>query len=459
MKITILAIGSRGDLQPAIALGKALQQRGHSIVIFAGVNFHSWIKQHGLIAAPTKLNMQALMNSHGGQEWVRQGHKPLVQMRLMKQLINKYGWQIMWDAWQACQGSDAIISSFTSDVYAVSLAEKLNVPHISMALQPSLMATRSGGAIMNAPRPHKESLINYWFSKLFLERVPWQLYGALNNQLRKALGLSKQSARQNKAARQQTLILHAYSPEIVPQPTEWPPNVHTTGYWFLEDNTDWQAPPELLEFLNNGFPPVYIGFGSMSDHDPVALTQIAIGALQLSGQRGIIQSGWTELSSAQLPPNIFTLQAAPHHWLFPRMAAIVHHGGAGTTATGLHAGVPSVIIPYFTDQPFWGDRIYRLGLGTKPIKRYKLTEENLAQAITNAVTSAYIQEQLDEISPQLRAEMGLAKAVALIEQKLGIAALKNYKLPNQSSPKISFRASSRAFTSASSSSSSALSKP
>ena len=418
MNITMIAVGTRGDIQPAIALGKALKQRGHRVRILASSNFRNWIHQHGLESAEATVNIQQLMESEGGVEWVEKGHNPLVQGRIMKRLLDQTGWALVWEAWQACEDADAIISSFTSDAYVTAMAEKLNVPQISMPLQPALIATRDGRSVMNAPFPNRTTAINRWFSQLILEPYPWQMLGDLTTRLRQELQLPPQSAKENKAARQKILTLLAYSPHVVPHPTDWPPNVHTTGYWFLDEQPNWQPPAALQAFLDAGSPPVYIGFGSMTGRNAAQTTNLILDALAISGQRAIVGSGWAGLGSKSLPDSMFQIESVPHSWLFPRMAAVVHHGGAGTTAAGLRAGVPSFIIPHFADQPYWGLRVHALGVGPKPQPRHKLTAQKLADGIETAVSDPTIKQNAAALGAKICAEDGVANAVTLIENHL-----------------------------------------
>ncbi|MCE7983893.1 MAG: glycosyltransferase [Caldilinea sp. CFX5] len=413
--ITIIAYGTRGDVQPALALGKALQAGGHQVRLLAGANFGAWIKQHGVTPVPAVVDMQAIMAGPDGQEWVERGHNPLIQMRLMKRLIDRTGWPMMIDAWEASQGADLLISSFTSDSYALAIAEKLGIPQVTMPLQPALIATRDGRAIPNAPLPNRVSPLNYWFSKWVIEGAGWQLTGPLTNRLRtELLGLPPQSAAENLAARRRLVTLNAYSPHVVPQPADWPAHFHTTSYWFLAEESHWQPPPALLDFLAAGEPPVYIGFGSMTGRDPAGLTRLLVAAVQQSGRRVILLSGWAGMGQITLPPSIYCLDAAPHEWLFPRMAAVVHHGGAGTTAAGLQAGVPSILIPHFADQFFWGQRIAALGVGPQPIPRHKLTVDKLATALRIVTSDAAMQRRAADLGAAIRQEDGVGCALAVL---------------------------------------------
>ncbi len=189
-----------------------------------------------------------------------------------------------------------------------------------------------------------------------------------------------------------------------------------TGYWFLDPEEAWTPPADLAEFLQAGAPPIFIGFGSMSPRDPAAMMQVILQALARTQQRGIILSGWGGLHAADLPDAVYMLDSIPFSWLFPRVAAVVHHGGAGTTAAGLRAGVPSIIVPFFADQPFWGQRVADLGVGSQPIPRKQFTADRLAQAIEIAVTDQAMQQRAADLGAAIRSEDGIARAVEVIDQ-------------------------------------------
>jgi sterol 3beta-glucosyltransferase len=422
MKITIIAYGTRGDVQPLVALGTALAVQGHRVRMVASPNFNRWIQDHGLEAAPATVDIQAMMVGEGGHEWVEQGTNPIRQMRVMKKLLDHHGPAMMRDAWRACEDAEAIVSGFTSDVFAVSIAEKLGARHISTPLQPVLVATRSGAATSSAPLPGRASVLNYLFGKLLIEPAGWRLLGTINNRFRReTLGLPEQSYKENRAGLRRMLVVQGYSAQVVPHPHDWPPNIHTSGYWFLDERHDWQPPEDLLEFLEAGDAPVYIGFGSMAGRDPQALTRLIINAAAQSGMRTVLQSGWAGIGATPLPSSVYLLEAAPHSWLFPRMRAAVHHGGAGTTAESLRAGIPTVIVPHLADQPFWGSRVAALGVGPRPIPRNKLTAEKLAEAIRWATEDPEVQERVSRLGAQLRVEDGIGAAMEVIEAYLARA--------------------------------------
>jgi len=424
MRLTILGFGTRGDVQPILALGRGLQERGHRVRVCASAHFQPWIESQGLEAAPATVDIAQVMASEGGRDWVEHGHDQLRQVRLMKRLVARHGRAMMEDGWTACQGADAVVSSFTTDIWAASIAEKLGVPQISTPLQPVLLATRSGAATPSAPRSGGSSWLNWLFGKLLVEPFGWRLAGALQNRFRReVLGLPAQSRRQNAARLARALVVHGYSAQVVPHAPDWPSRVHTAGYWFLDADRAWQPPVTLSRFLDGGEPPVFIGFGSMTGHDPERLTRMLVEAVQQSGRRAVLQSGWANLGGGTgLPPSVALLDAAPHEWLFPRMAAVVHHGGAGTTGQGLRAGVPTVVVPAMADQPFWGARVAALGVGPPPIPRHRLEPGRLAAAIRVATGDLAMRQRSAELGSRLRGEDGVAAAVTLIESHLSVSA-------------------------------------
>jgi sterol 3beta-glucosyltransferase len=168
--------------------------------------------------------------------------------------------------------------------------------------------------------------------------------------------------------------------------------------------------------LEEGEAPIYFGFGSMAGRNPERLTRIVIEALKYTNMRGIIASGWGGLKPDDLPKTIFTIEKAPHDWLFPRMAAVVHHGGAGTTAAGLRAGCPTIICPFFGDQPFWGQRVHALGVGSQPIPQKKLTVEKLSITIREVMTNPGIRQNAKELCEKIRKEDGIANTISIIER-------------------------------------------
>jgi sterol 3beta-glucosyltransferase len=218
------------------------------------------------------------------------------------------------------------------------------------------------------------------------------------------------------------LLLHAHSEALLPRPDDWPPHAVVTGLWRLPQAAHWQPPPALQAFLDGGPLPVYVGFGSMVGRDPTGLAGLVIEALRLAGLRGVLARGWGGLQADAVPAHVHLIDEAPHDRLLPLMAAVVHHGGAGTTAASLHAGRPSVVCPFFGDQPFWGRVVHDAGLGPAPIAQRYLTPARLAAAMREAVETDAMRVAAAAIGRRLQAEDGVGHAVRQLERWHAAAA-------------------------------------
>jgi UDP:flavonoid glycosyltransferase YjiC (YdhE family) len=325
--------------------------------------------------------------------------------------------QMAVDAYKACRESDGLICLGVFSAFGQAITEALNIPLIHVEPTP-LLWTRAFPA-PSWPIQRDLGGGHNFLSGMVMLQVIWQWYRPFINAFRQQLGLAPTSVARFYRALYEKPMLSAYSPELIPRPDDWPGNLHLTGYFFLDDQLDWQPSPALQHFLDAGDPPVYIGFGSMGGTNPESLADLLLTALEKSGQRGLILSGWGGLHLERMPESVFVANSVPHRWLFPRMAAVVHHGGAGTTAEGLRAGVPNVIVPFILDQPFWGARINAMGLGPKPIPHKKLTADRLAVAIQTAIIDSQMRQRAQECGEAIRAENGVVNAVRVIEQYFG----------------------------------------
>ncbi len=202
---------------------------------------------------------------------------------------------------------------------------------------------------------------------------------------------------------------------MLPPPADWGKDVHVTGYWFTDD-PGWRHPEKLLHFLDSGSPPIAVAFGSTSTRNPERMANLIREALALSGQRAVILG--VENHYNDLPNTVYQLDAAPYSWLFSRMSAVVHHGGAGTTGASLRAGVPNIIIPFTSDQPFWGRRVHSLGAGPKPLPAKKLTAQTLANAIIAAVSDQEMNARAKAIGERIRAEDGVSRAMDIVQKHI-----------------------------------------
>jgi sterol 3beta-glucosyltransferase len=335
----------------------------------------------------------------------------------MRTLLAPVFREMVQDLYDACRDADALICQGVFAALGRTIAQALDRPLLLIEPTP-LLPTRAFPA---AGWPIQADLggLHNRVSGVAMLNVIWQWYAPFVNDFRRCLSLPAYSAARFIRDLRATPLLGAYSPHVIPPPADWPDTAHVVGYFWLAAPQAWQPPNALQAFLDAGEPPVYVGFGSMAGQDPGKMGRLVLDALHQCGQRGVLATGWGGLRAGQLPPNVFILDAAPHAWLFPRMAAVVHHGGAGTTAAALHAGVPAVIVPFIVDQPFWGARVRALGVGPNPIPVKRLTAERLAAAIDTVLTEAGMRQRAQSLGAALRDEDGLGCAVSLIRQHLG----------------------------------------
>jgi len=418
MRIAIIALGSRGDVQPYIALGKGLKDAGHVVRLVTQQNFATLINSHGLEHWPVRDgNAQDFIETPEIRELLEKGNFLAITARMAKETQHA---AVYWaeDGMAACQGMDLLIAGIGGLFIGISLAEKLNLPLLPAYLVPLTTTKTFPSTLMPQSLPRLGGTFNR-FSHQLTKQIMWQGFRSADGLLRqKVLGLPAASfwGPYHSAQLQGLPILYGFSPSVIPMPADWSVDNHITGFWFLDSEDDWVPPSDLMTFLQAGPAPVYIGFGSMSTRKPEETTELVTKALQKTNQRALLFSGWDGLQKKALPGSVFMVDSIPHAWLFSRVAAVVHHGGAGTTAAGLRAGVPSIVIPFFADQPYWGQRVADLGVGPAPIPRQKLTTDRLAQAIQIAVTDQAMRQRAVDLGSKIQAEDGIARAVEIIQQ-------------------------------------------
>lgn len=417
MRIVIIAMGSRGDVQPYVALGKGLQEAGHIVRLMTHQNFETLVQSHGLAFWPARGNVQDVVESEEMRALLEKGNFLAITRRTAKE-AQQAALQWAEDGLAACQGMDLLLGGIGGLYIGLSLAEKLGLPFLQAYVVPFSPTNAFPGALLPQSLPQLGGAVNR-LSHHLTRQMMWQGFRSADNQARRQLlGLPPAPfwGPYNGEQLRHQPILYGISPHVLPKPGDWDENAHTTGYWFLDSAADWSPPADLLGFLDAGPPPVYIGFGSMGSRQPEETANLILQALAQTGQRAILLSGWGGLRKTELPDSVFMMAAAPHAWLFPRVSTVVHHGGAGTTAAGLAAGVPSIIIPFFGDQFFWGERVAALGVGPKPMPRKKLTAERLAQALQQAATDETMRQRAADLGAKIRAEDGVAQAVAVVRQ-------------------------------------------
>ena len=404
MNVTILALGSRGDVQPYATLGKGLRCAGHRVRFVTFESFAPLVAEHGLHLLPIRGDAQALVAGAGADMWAI--------VRSFRTLAESYA-QDLYTLLPALRDTDVLLNQLPLALYGYDLAQKLGVLMLVVAVMP-LTRTRAF-PVMGFPRLPIPAYNRLTYN--IAEQMGWVAYRPAINRWRRALGLPGAALlgyfRQLGTARYPTL--NGFSARVVPRPADWGEHVHVTGYWFPEDE-HWQPPGDLLAFIRAGPPPVFVGFGSMPVRNPAHTTGVILEALRQTGQRGILHAGWAGLGELALPDYAFRISYAPYGWLFPQMAMVVHHGGSGTTASSLRAGVPSLAVPFLFDQFYWGERIAALGVGPQAIPYRRLSVERLAQAVAMATTDPQMRERAAELGRQICAEKGIDATIAIIER-------------------------------------------
>jgi sterol 3beta-glucosyltransferase len=424
MRFLLATLGSRGDVEPFLALALALKQAGHDPVLCASQRFRTWIEGWGVPCEPMDDGFVELIESLEGRKSLEDMATPLGVVRTLWRLAPKVKplqVQVQRDLWRAAQASrpDAMVFHMKL-AGAPDVAAALDIPAALLLLVPVLAPTGEFACPAFPPRLAQ-------LGGARTRRSGYAAVGLLSRRLgsgpalawRREVGLGERPGQLDLLHRvdgQPWPMIHAHSASLLPRPADWPSHAQVTGFLRLPSQPDWLPPQALTSFLDGGPPPVYVSFGSMSGRDPRRKAQQVIEGLRLANVRGIIGRGWGGLQPTDLPPTVLAVEDVPHDWLFPRMAGVVHHGGAGTTAAGLLAGRPTLACPFFGDQPFWGRRIHELGLGPAPIPQRSFNASNFASAVGRLVTDPSIAKACAAFGERLRAEEGGTQAVALLER-------------------------------------------
>ncbi|KAG2156507.1 glycosyltransferase family 1 protein [Suillus bovinus] len=438
LHFTFLTIGSRGDVQPYIALAKGLIEDGHRVKIATHGEFREWIEAYGIEFGYVGGDPAELMRI-----CVENG---TFTVAFLKEGLSKFrGWidDLLKTAWEACQGTDILIES-PSAMAGIHIAEALKIPYFR-AFTMTWTRTRAYPHAFAVPEHKMGGGYNYMTYVMF-DQVFWRaISGQVNRWRRNTLHIGNTSL--DRMQTHKIPFLYNFSPTLVPPPLDWPEWIRITGYWFLDDAEvgakKWTPPPDLLSFIDSaheaGKKVVYIGFGSIVVSDPVAMTHSVIQAVLRSGVYAILSKGWsdrlqTKSSDASepeepLPKQIYPINSIPHDWLFQRIDAACHHGGAGTTGASLRAGIPTIVKPFFGDQFFSADRVEALGIGTGV---RKLTVENLTEALVSATTDIKQIERAKLVGEQIRAENGVLTAIEAIYRDLEYARSLIKRTPNES---------------------------
>ncbi|MFD0367372.1 glycosyltransferase [Streptomyces sp. NPDC127114] len=402
MRVLIVTAGSRGDVAPFTGLGRRLSDAGHQVAVAAHASFAGLIGACGLEFRPVPGDPQGLI-----RDWARAGSREEARA-----LTRAYAEGLADGVAQAVAGgADLLLTPFgpaplsrtAGEAYGISVVGTYLVPAFATGRFALPHANGAGGA-----GPGRGPEGNLAAGRDVLRRADAALAGAVTR-LRALLGLPDGTPSAPADIRP---VFHGYSPLVVPRPDDWPSGVDVTGYWWPARPAGWQPPPELVDFLQAGPPPVFVGFGSMAPGEGERLGELVAAAVRRAGVRVVVQAGWAGLSGQG--DDVLAVGDVPHDWLFPRTAAVVHHAGAGTTGAGLRAGVPAVPVPVMADQPFWASRLHELGVAPRPLPFQDLTAENLGDAITACLSEPVHRRRASELARGIATEDGAASLLAHI---------------------------------------------
>lgn len=404
-QVVVIAPGSRGDVQPCVALGRGLAAAGDRVRVLAAPCFRALVEEHGLAFAPLSADPGELLGSAAGQAWTTGG--PLTFVARLREVLRPVLDRLLADVHAGSAGADLVLAP-TLGFLGAHVAAHLGVPDAELHYQPSV-PTRA----FPHPLLPWAGRLGPWGRRLSfgaVDTLAWRLLRSTVDGWRTGtLDLPAAGAR---GPRRDSPVLCGFSDAVVPRPPDWPARVHVTGYWFLDPPAGWRPDPRLRDFLAAGPPPVYVGFGSMRPAEAEQTFAEVRTALRRAGLRGLLGTDAPVEPADDLRP----VHEVPHAWLFPRTAAVVHHGGAGTTAAALRAGVPSLVCPVFSDQPYWGDRVSRLGAGPRPLPLRDLTADTLTARLREVTGNPLVRRGAQYVGARLRAEDGVARACAVLRE-------------------------------------------
>ncbi|XP_068477661.1 sterol 3-beta-glucosyltransferase UGT80A2 isoform X2 [Phaseolus vulgaris] len=418
LNIVMLIVGTRGDVQPFIAIGKRLQDYGHRVRLATHSNFKEFVLTAGLEFYPLGGDPKVL----AGYMVKNKGFLPSgpseipIQRNQMKEIINSL--------LPACKEPDidsgvpfkaeAIIANPPAYGHT-HVAEALNIPIHIFFTMPWTPTTE-----FPHPLSRVKQQAGYRLSYQIVDSLIWLGIRDMINDLRKKKLKLRPVTYLSGSQGSETEIPHAYiwSPHLVPKPKDWGPKIDVVGFCFLDLASNYEPPESLVKWLGDGDNPIYIGFGSLPVQEPKKMTQVIVDALESTGQRGIINKGWGGLGNLAEPKDsIYLLDNCPHDWLFLHCKAVVHHGGAGTTAAGLKAACPTTIVPFFGDQPFWGDRVHARGVGPPPIPVDEFSLPKLVGAI-KFMLDPKVKKRAIDLAKAMESEDGVAGAVKAFFKQL-----------------------------------------
>jgi UDP:flavonoid glycosyltransferase YjiC (YdhE family) len=411
MRVLIVAVGTRGDVAPYTGLAARFAEQGHEIAIAAYGPFAELVATAGAEFVALPGDPRAATSWTQVQHGSKIGTGPLGLARLMRMMTDEMVELAEAIRMAAQDRADVLLLSMPATL-GYHVAEHLGLPSMGVYLQPAFPTAEHPPSLLGFGRS-LGGLGNRLAGQLAISATG-MIFARAIRAVRARLDLPPLSSSELTTVMSAWPVQHGYSPTLLPRPRDWRQNLDVAGFLWPTADPGWEPPGELAEFLDGGPPPVYVGFGSRVFNDASRLSRLVDEALAMAGARGVIQAGWTDLRARSA--RSITIGEAPHSWLFPRMGALVHHAGAGTSAAGLLAGCPTVSVPVVADQPFWAARLAMLGVGPKPVPHRRLTAERLATAIRVAIAHQPYRARALEVSERLRTEDGAGRIVAAVER-------------------------------------------
>jgi UDP:flavonoid glycosyltransferase YjiC (YdhE family) len=412
--VTLIALGSRGDVEPFIALAERMAGEGFTVTVATHFFYQPGLAALGLRFCAVTGDPRSIVQQETGQSWLESGESSYQFVNGLRRVIASLAGQIFEDCREACRGADLIIASRFAAAAAVTIAREFGIPFLPANLQPVTPTTKFPSIYYTSSQSFGPAL--NWFSHVVSDEIYWLIFREFLVKSARRANFSSLPWWVPKSLRGQSLL--AVSPSVIPANTFASPCVHLTGYWFLDAVETWEPPPGLEDFLSSGTPPLCVGFGSMTTREPRRLAQAVLAALRQIRRRAILLRGWGALDAIEPSDDVFMVEEAPHAWLFPKVAAVVHHGGAGTTAAGLRARRPSLAMPFFADQHFWGARLQKLGVGPKPIPQAEANTDEIAAALGLLLETPDYAANAKAIGDQILLEDGPGAAVAAVKNFL-----------------------------------------
>jgi sterol 3beta-glucosyltransferase len=417
MRVTVIAVGSRGDVQPLLALAIGLRDAGHTVRFATESRDADVVASRGLEYHPLSGDAQAFNTGPAGRIFRASMEKPATRYRRFWSRFMGPGIGLhLREILASCEGADVLLSQ-PSVGFGPSIAEKFGIASVMTGLFPvPELPTRAFPFPFHPTQSLTATEHDNWRSwrrAVPFARVP---HPVLQKWRQEVLGLPAQNFRESLEQIRNAPRVLGYSAHVLPKPIEWGEQVEVTGYWYLPASEAYEPPEPLRAFLEAGEAPVVVGFGSIVGRDPRRLTGLVVEALRMAGCRGILVQGWGALQEVAPSRDIFCTSDVPYDWLLPRSAALIHHGGAGTTGIAFRAGVPQMITPFSFDSEFWGQRCASLGLGVPPVAAKVLTAESLAQAIRQMTDDSAMRARAEQVAEAVRAERGIDNAVMAIER-------------------------------------------